>query len=138
MWRLFLVWGTLGLGLVLAQTQINFGEMYSGSKPSGKLLGTHGKQVEMVGYMAPPLKPKLDFFVLTRAPMSSCPFCSSAAEWPSDIVVVIMPEGQTTAATLNRIRVVGRLEVGLREDQETGFVSLVRIYADYLEPLRGF
>lgn len=29
-----------------------------------------------------------DFFVLTRYPMSVCPFCSNAADWPVDIVLV--------------------------------------------------
>lgn len=128
----------LALGLTLAQTQIGFGEMYSGNNPSRKLLGTHGQQVEMVGYMAPPLKPKLDFFVLTRTPLSTCPFCSDATQWPTDMVLVVMPEGQTTIVTLKRLKVVGRLEVGLKEDPETGFISLVRIYADYLETLNSF
>src|SRR5215468_721962 len=49
-----------------------------------------GKPVEMRGYMAPPLKPEVDFFVLTSLPMAVCPFCDSAAAWPEDIVLVFL------------------------------------------------
>ena len=41
-----------------------------------KLAGKGGKRcVEMRGYMAPPLKPEIDFFVLTSLPTAICPFC---------------------------------------------------------------
>lgn len=40
------------------------------------------------GYMAPPLTPTIRFFVLTEVPMSVCPFCSSDADWPDNIIVV--------------------------------------------------
>ena len=41
-----------------------------------------GKSVQMRGYMAPPLKPEIDFFVLTSLPTAICPFCDAAASWP--------------------------------------------------------
>ncbi|WP_252973391.1 hypothetical protein [Thermus thermophilus] len=87
----------------------------------------------MTGWMAPPLKPKLDFFVLTKVPLATCPFCSTAADWPPDIVLVIMPKGQEAKPTTRCIRVTGRLDIGVKEDSQTGFVSLVRIYADRVE-----
>ena len=119
---------------------MKFSELYSrvtvrGIEFSPKLSGLAGKQVTMTGFMAPPLKPKLDFFVLTKAPMSSCPFCSSAADWPPDIVLVIMPDGKLLDPSIGAIRVTGRLEVGIKRDDETGFVSLVRLYADKVENL---
>jgi len=125
-------------GLSLAQASLEFSELYSkttirGVEFSPKLQALNGKTVQMIGWMAPPLKPKLDFFVLTKAPMATCPFCSSAADWPPDIVLVILPPGRTADPTTQRIRVVGRLEVGIKTDQDTGFVSLVRIYADRIE-----
>jgi len=79
--------------------------------------------------MAPPLKPTLNFFVLTRVPMSICPFCSSDADWPWDIVLVYLNEPVTALPFDRSIRVEGRLELGTKTDEETGFVSLVRIYA---------
>lgn len=128
-------------GFSLAQTTLEFSELYSkitvrGVEFSPKLRALNGKTVQMIGWMAPPLKPKLDFFVLTKAPMATCPFCSSEADWPPDIVLVIMPPGRTAEPTTKRIRVVGRLEVGAKTDPETGFVSLVRIYADRVEEVR--
>ena len=86
------------LGTGFAQTPIKFNELYSkitvrGAEFSPLLKKSKGQQVTMQGYMAPPLKPKLDFFVLTRMPMATCPFCTTAADWPADIVLVIMPKG---------------------------------------------
>jgi hypothetical protein len=86
-----------------------------------------GKEVRMRGYMAPTLKPESKFFVLTREPVAVCPFCSSDAQWPSDIVVIYL---SSTLAPLNlsqRIEVTGKLEMGSWTDPESGFVSQVRI-----------
>lgn len=136
LWLLF-----LAASLAWAQARLDFADLYSrvtvrGVEFSPRLLALDGQRVVMEGWMAPPLKPKLDFFVLTKAPLTTCPFCSTAAEWPPDIVLVIMPPGRTAEPTTRRIRVVGRLEVGVKEDKETGFVSLVRIYAERVEEVR--
>jgi hypothetical protein len=90
----------------------------------------------MVGYMAPPLKPRLTFFVLTKVPMASCPFCSNAVDWPPDIVLVYLPKTIQQKVTTAPLKVTGRLEIGVKEDEETGFVSLVRIYADTVASAR--
>lgn len=120
-------------------TPIAFEELYTrasireGLKLSEKLLSLDGKKVVMRGYMAPPLKPELDFFVLTRIRLAFCPFCSSAAEWPDDIAVVYTPSPMK--ATERAVSVEGTIEVGSKMDQETGMVSLVRIYADKVDKL---
>jgi hypothetical protein len=120
---------------------LRFNELYSKVSSSGvelspKLQAANGKRVEMVGYMAPPLKSEIDFFVLSSKQLAVCPFCASAAEWPSDIVLVLMRNGQSAAFSSAPLRVRGRLELGVKEDPETGFVSLVRIYADEVETLK--
>lgn len=119
---------------------LRFAEMFGrvtirGVEFSDRLNDLNGKKVEMSGYMAPPLKPKLDFFVLTRQPMATCPFCTTAADWPPDIVLVIMPRGRELDPSTRGLKVNGRLEVGIKRDDETGFVSLVRIYADRVDEL---
>ena len=81
----------------------------------------------MKGFMAPPLKAEARFFVLTQIPMSLCPFCSSDADWPDNIVVIYLGRAQTFEQANRLIEVSGRLEVGSWTDPETGFVSLVRI-----------
>ncbi len=101
---------------------------------SDKLVSLDGQLVAMQGYMAPPLKAELDFFVLTRIRLEFCPFCTSAADWPNDLVLVYM-NGAPTQVTTRPIRLVGRLEVGQLVDPETGMFSLVRIYADEVEAL---
>lgn len=119
---------------------IQFSEMYEsvsslGITMSGKLQNAEGHRVRMVGFMAPPLKPTINFFVLTREPMAICPFCSSDADWPSDIIVVKLSEPVTSLPFDKPIYVTGKLELGTQVDDETGFVSLVRIQADSLEAL---
>ena len=86
-----------------------------------------GQPVEMVGFMAPPLKAESNFFVLTSMPMAVCPFCETEAQWPDDIVLVITDD-IFSAVPFNRpIRVHGTLETGFVKDEETGFVSLIRL-----------
>lgn len=86
-----------------------------------------------VSKTAPPLTPTINFFVLTREPMSICPFCSSDADWPTDIVVVKLDEPVKALPFDRPISVTGTLELGTTVDAETGFVSLVRIKAEQLE-----
>jgi hypothetical protein len=125
----------------LGQEMLSFEDLYSrvtvrGVEFSPRLKSLDGKRVVMEGYMAPPLKPRVTFFVLTKLPLATCPFCSSAADWPPDIVLVILPKGREVEPVTSRIRVLGRLEIGVKEDPETGFVSLVRIYAEKVEVVR--
>lgn len=126
------------MGTVHAAPELKFKDIYTrltakGVERSPPLARLNGKTVEMNGYMAPPLKPKLDFFVLTRDPLAVCPFCTSASEWPPDIVMVLMPENVEIEATTRPLRVTGRLEVGIKRDEATGFVSLVRLYAERVQ-----
>lgn len=122
----------LGIGPALAADNLTFDEMYGsvgvlGLTFSDKLKRLDGQAVAMRGFMAPPLKAEANFFVLTQIPMALCPFCSSDADWPDNIVVVYLGEAQTFEQANATIEVEGRLEVGSWTDPETGFVSLVRI-----------
>ena len=131
----------VGLGLALAAllplgaraaTELGFGELYGkvsvlGLEFSEKVVALDGQTVRIVGYMAPPLKAEADFFVLGKQPMAICPFCSSDADWPDDIVVIYLREKQTFERTTGLIAVEGVLEHGSWTDPETGFVSLLRV-----------
>ena len=113
---------------------IRFDKMYAevsslGITLSDELKSLDGELVVMEGFMAPPLKPSINFFVLTRVPMSICPFCSSDADWPYDIVIVRLDKPVTALPVDRPLRVEGTLELGSEMDLETGFVSLVRIKA---------
>ncbi len=117
---------------------LTFSEFYDGFNMrtglvlSDKLVSLDGETVVMEGYVAPPLKPEIDFFVLTSIPLASCPFCSTAADWPDDIALVYLPQAEV-AYSAYPVRVTGKLEVGSSVDAETGMVSLVRIYAEDME-----
>jgi hypothetical protein len=120
-----------------AGERVCFEEMYKASgvlglEMSEKLVALNGKPVDISGFMAPPLKAEAGFFVLTREPVSLCPFCNSDADWPSDIIVVYLRDGVRYTQTNRAIVVSGTLEIGSKLDAKTGFVSLVRLIdADY-------
>ena len=113
---------------VFAATSLGFDEMYSGWFGgalilSDKLKSLEGQDVTVTGYMAPPLTPTIRFFVLTEVPMSVCPFCSSDADWPDNIIVVKVDDPVTALPYDATISVTGPLEIGSESDEETGFVS---------------
>lgn len=119
-------------GPAAAEGRISFGELYAsfgvlGLTFSDKVKALDGKPVSMRGFMAPPLKAEANFFVLTEVPLALCPFCSSDADWPDDIVVVYLNRAQTFEQANGLIDVSGKLEVGSWTDPDTGFVSLLRI-----------
>lgn len=86
-----------------------------------------GSEVEVAGFMAPPLKAEAKFFVLTKKPMAVCPFCESEAEWPDDILVVYVDEVLSVVPFNYPIAVSGELALGTYRDEESGFVSRVRL-----------
>jgi hypothetical protein len=94
---------------------------------SDALLALRGKSVAITGFMAPPLKAESTFFVLTCQPMAICPFCQSDADWPDDIVVVVLKAATPMTAAGSRLMVTGTLEVGSKTDAVTGFVSQIRL-----------
>ena len=77
--------------------------------------------------MAPPLKAEAGFLILTREPVSLCPFCNSDQDWPDSIILVRLEREQAFVQNNRLIEVAGRLEIGSETDPETGFVSLVRL-----------
>jgi hypothetical protein len=111
-----------------AADRVTFADLWSeAAEFSNKAKDLAGKTVEMRGYMAPPLKPEVDFFVLASEPQATCPFCDDAAAWPEDIVLVML-HGPRSAQAYNRaIKVTGILDIGTQTDAKTGFVSRVRL-----------
>ena len=112
--------------------KLGFEEMYEGNPILGlqfsqKLKSFADKTVSVEGFMAPPLKPEADFLVMTREPVSLCPFCNSDQDWPDNIIVVYLSKKQEFVQSNRPIVVTGRLELGSFTDKETGFVSLVRL-----------
>jgi len=105
-----------------------FYQIYSkGTQLSDLAMSLAGKKVEIVGFMAPPLKTQVPFFVLTDVPMETCPFCDEIAFWPDNIIYATSDAVLETVAFDRQIRVSGVLDLGPQTDPETGFVSLVRL-----------
>ncbi|KAF7598290.1 MAG: hypothetical protein CGU28_13175 [Candidatus Dactylopiibacterium carminicum] len=118
--------------LLRAAELLRFDGLYKSNTVLGlqfaeRTLALKGETVRLRGYMAPPLKPESNFFVLTREPVAICPFCSSDAEWPVDIVVIYASKTVIPTSFSERIEVEGKLEVGSYTDPVTGFVSQLRI-----------
>lgn len=136
---IFLTAFVLLLGAAPAEAEeLSFDEIYSSYSSDGltfsdKVQSLEGGTVTISGYMAPPLTPTIHFFVLTEVPMSVCPFCSSDADWPDNIIVVKVDDPITALPYDTPITVTGTLEIGSETDEETGFVSQLRIHADSID-----
>ena len=130
--RLLMVASVLLASRARGADRLRFDDLYAGWSVTGLRFSDRAKQLAgssatMAGFMAPPLKAEADFFVLTREPLSMCPFCSSDAEWPPDIVVVYLWHGAQPTAPNEVIEVTGRLEIGSWTDPASGFVSQARL-----------
>jgi hypothetical protein len=79
------------------------------------------------GFMAPPLKANSQFFVLTKMPMSQCPFCETTTQWPDDILAIYAQRIVDVVPFNVPIRVWGRLRLTDYTDPDTGFVSRVQV-----------
>jgi hypothetical protein len=133
---LLAAFGALGLGLAFrpafAADELAFDDLYGSFSPLGlkfsdKVKQLTGEKVSIRGFMAPPLKAEAKFFVLSEIPMALCPFCSSDADWPDNIMVVYLDRKQTFTQPNQMIEVTGTLESGSWVDPETGFVSQLRL-----------
>lgn len=129
---LLLAWLLLTPSFAKNPAELSFEGLYSswgvlGLEMSEQVLKNKGKEVKIIGFMAPPLKADAKFFVLTQYPMALCPFCSSDADWPPDIIVAFLKKRQSFVQFNAPIEVTGTLEIGSQTDPETGFVSLMRI-----------
>ncbi|MFO1185225.1 MAG: hypothetical protein U1E56_10600 [Bauldia sp.] len=117
-----------GVRSALAATgDLAWDALYKGGDFSEQARLFNKTPVAIVGYMAPPLTADAKFFVLANVPMAICPFCSAAAEWPENIVVVYADGPIRVVDYQIPIRVSGKLELGEETDAETGFVSKVRV-----------
>ena len=115
-----------------ADPELMFDEMYAGSSVLGlrfseKLKTLSGMKIRIRGFMAPPLKAEAKFLILTKEPVSLCPFCNSDQDWPDSIIVVKLSRRQDFVQANRLIEVTGLLETGSQTDEATGFVSLVRL-----------
>jgi hypothetical protein len=122
------IFGLLATTSARAAPRVYFAELLTdGGDFTEKARGVAGAEIEMRGYMAPPLKPEINFFVLTALPAAVCPFCDSEAAWPNDIVLVQTARPIHAISYDQLIRVTGVLEIGVSTDPTTGFVSRVRV-----------
>lgn len=79
------------------------------------------------GFMAPPLQANSTFFVLTKMPMSQCPFCETTVQWPDDILAIYTQRIYDVVPFNVPIRVSGVLRLRDYTDPDTGFVSRVQV-----------
>lgn len=86
-----------------------------------------GKRISLDGFMAPPLKANAAFFVLTRMPLTVCPFCETEEEWPEDILAVYTKRRLKVVSYNVKLTVSGVLQIGPRKDEQTGFLSMIRL-----------
>ncbi len=115
------------LSVSAAKTKVKMRDFYTKKEINDFARSLENTQVEMRGYMAPPLLAESNFFVLTKIPMSTCPFCETEAEWPDDIIAVYTKDIVKIIPYSRAIYVSGLLELGTKTDEQTGFVSRIRL-----------
>ena len=86
-----------------------------------------GRRVAVQSFMAPHLKVDSDFFILSNTPVETCSFCASEGDWIDSSIFVRMCRKQESLDPGPFIVVEGTLEIGPERDQETGFISKVRL-----------
>ena len=96
-----------------------------------------GEPVRIRGYMAPPDLERSDFFVVTRAPVVTCPFCDPGTNWPDDVVLALLERDSAFVDPAQAIEVVGELELGAKLDTRTGGTRLVRLRDARWQPVAG-
>lgn len=119
-------------------TRVKFGEYFTSKKTeydlvrpnfrleyTEKLKKLQGKQVELVGYMAPIIPYDGSYFMAIKLPFEDCPFCSASFDWAA-CTTVFMKKGQRVRYIGGPVRVVGILDIGQNKDA-TGLESWVRI-----------
>jgi hypothetical protein len=111
---------------------LNFRDIYATIGVIGLRIGDRardlaGQPVRIRGYMAPPILGEADFFVLTRSPVVTCPFCDPGANWPDDVVLALLERSSRFIDPAQPIEVAGELDIGARLDPFTGTVRLVRL-----------
>lgn len=112
----------------LADETVKLRDLYNKDLSFSDLAQTlEGQRISVAGFMAPPLRADVNFFVLTRRPMAVCPFCETEAEWPDDILAIYTKRGLKTIPFNVPIIARGALELGSYTDPELGFLSRVRL-----------
>jgi len=111
---------------------LSFRDIYATTGVIGLRIGEPAKElsglpVRIRGYMAPPLVAQGNFFILTRSPVITCPFCDPSAGWPDDVVLVHLERDGRFIDPAQVIEVAGSLELGAKLDPQTGMVRLVRL-----------
>jgi hypothetical protein len=86
-----------------------------------------GSPVVIRGYMAPPLSEHGKHFVLTRAPLHSCPFCDDGARWPDDAIPAYLDNDSHFVEPSRRIQVAGELKILSATESEQHALRIVRL-----------
>lgn len=111
-----------------ASDPIKLRDLYNKDRSFSDLaLSLEGQRITVDGFMAPPLKADSTFFVLTKMPMAVCPFCETEAEWPDDILAVYTKRVVDVVPFNVGIMTSGKLELGSHRDEDTGFLSMIRL-----------
>jgi hypothetical protein len=119
---------------------LGFSDIYATVGAIGLRLGAGlrelaGRPVRIRGYMAPPIAERDDFFVLTRSPVVTCPFCDPGAQWPDDVVLALLERDSRLVDPPCAIEVMGELDIGRKVDPRTGATRLVRLTGARWHPL---
>jgi hypothetical protein len=119
---------------------LDFREVYATTGVIGLRIADRAKElarqpVRIRGYMAPPIAAAAGYFVLTRSPVITCPFCDPDASWPDDVVLALLERETRFVDPAQLVEVAGELEIGPKLDPRTGTMRLVRLLDARWQPI---
>jgi hypothetical protein len=120
--------------------RLRIGEIFStigiiGLRLTERARALQGTPVVIRGYMAPPLVEQGRNFVLTRAPLQTCPFCDDGARWPDDALPIHLDRDTHFVEPSHQIEVTGELEILDRMEAEALGLRFVRLVNARWQPL---
>ncbi|PZE20840.1 hypothetical protein [Paenibacillus xerothermodurans] len=97
------------------------------SQPSAKFKQFNGQNVVIDGYMGEILSMDKGWFLLIPRPGAECPFDNGDQSYWNSIMIVFVKDKEQLRHTNGALRVTGRLDVGVKQD-ESGYKTMFRLY----------
>jgi len=96
--------------------------------PSVRAQALAGREVTLIGFVAPSPIDDAPFLVMVGAPAQFCPYCAVPEDQDKLPYLLVYPvEGLERYGARLRIRVQGALEIGLAHDEALGLPNMMRI-----------
>jgi hypothetical protein len=119
---------------------VAFEDIYPTGSPSSftispRLAELAGRRVTIHGFTAPHATVLSDFLVLSDQPLAECPHCQVNPGGAPRTVIFYLRDGLAYEPSFDPVQVTGVLDLGVKRDIESGFVSPLRLVDAEVAPI---